>query len=52
MSDLDKKYTIRLDLINNIQNEKMRFSLSANTSEALNEYLNNNPIVLKYIADI
>ena len=23
MSDLDKKYTIRLDLINNIQNEKM-----------------------------
>ena len=26
--------------------------LSANTSEALNEYLNNNPIVLKYIADI
>ena len=30
MSDLDKKYTIRLDLINNIQNEKMRFSLSDN----------------------
>ena len=26
--------------------------LSANTSEALNEYLSNNPIVLKYIADI
>ena len=26
--------------------------LSANTSEALNEYLSNNPIVLKYVADI
>ena len=26
--------------------------LSANTSAALNEYLSNNPIVLKYIADI
>lgn len=26
--------------------------LSANTSEALNEYLSNNPIILKYIADI
>ena len=26
--------------------------LNANTSEALNEYLSNNPIVLKYVADI
>ena len=38
MSDLDKKYTIRLDLINNIQNEKMRFSLSDN--ETSDFYIN------------
>lgn len=30
MSNLDKKYTIRLDLIDNIRNENMRFSLSDN----------------------
>ena len=30
MSNLDKKYSIRLDLINNIQNENMKFSLSDN----------------------
>ena len=38
MSDLDKKYTIRLDLIDNIQNEKMRFSLSDN--ETSDFYIN------------
>lgn len=38
MSDLDKKYTICLDLINNIQNEKMRFSLS--DSETSDFYIN------------
>ena len=38
MSDLDKKYTICLDLINNIQNEKMRFSLSDN--ETSDFYIN------------
>ena len=38
MSDLDKKYTIYLDLINNIQNEKMRFSLSDN--ETSDFYIN------------
>ena len=30
MSNLDKKYSIRLDLINNIRNENMKFSLSDN----------------------
>ena len=30
MSNLDKKYTIHLDLINNIQNKMMKFSLSDN----------------------
>ena len=38
MSNLDKKYTIRLDLINNIQNENMRFSLSDN--ETSDFYIN------------